>query len=235
MGCRAPVLPAQDPDRPARPHPHPAPGRRPVGLHQAFGERVRPLRGRARIDVDLGGPRIRRLARPAGAQEQRRRGDRRRRPERRHGLRGDEQRRLHGRLADRGAERQRHVDRPAGRRDERLSLAPHLVQAVPLAARDRPPPVREVSPRRRARDQAHRGIRPRPGGGRHAVRGAGPLLCRADRRPQSRPSPAGAAQRPRRHRLGPDPGPCRDPQGARLRPGRAVGGPLSRRGQLRCR
>ena len=59
----------------------------------------------------------------AGRQQQRGRRDRRRRDERRHGLRGDEQRRRAAQPADRGAERQRHVDRPAGRRACRRHLS----------------------------------------------------------------------------------------------------------------
>ena len=59
-----------------------------------------------------------------------------------------------------------------------------------------------------------RGLRDR----RHAVRGAGLLLCRADRRPQSRSSAAGAAQCARRRDRA-DPGACRHAKGQGLRPG----------------
>ena len=123
LGRRPPGLSAQDPDRPPRPHPHPAPGRRPVRLHAPQRKRVRPVRCRAQLDLDLRGARHGGGARSQGRPQQRHRGDRRRRHERRHGLRGDEQRRLHGDAADRHPQRQRHVDRTARRCDERVPVA----------------------------------------------------------------------------------------------------------------
>ena len=85
-----------------------------------------------------------------------------------------------------------------------------------------------------AQGGARRGIHPRLLDRRHAVRGDGLLLCRADRRTQFRSSASRLAQRAR-HAERPDPDPCRDPEGQRLRARgefrRQVpwGGPLQRR------
>ena len=127
-----PVLSAQDPDRAARPHPHAARRRRALGLHPAGGERLRPVRGGAFLDLDLGGARLRGGARPRRA-GRRRRGlrDRRRGDVGGHGLRGDEQRRAHEGAAVRHPERQRDVDRAAGRGDVEVPVAALRRRAVP--------------------------------------------------------------------------------------------------------
>ena len=235
LGRRPPGLSAQDPHRPARPHPHPAPGRRPLRLHQAGGERVRPVRRRPFVDLDLVGARHGGRARPEGRGQQRHRGDRRRRDVGRHGLRGDEQCRRHGFAPDRHPQRQRHVDRAAGRRHVGLSVAPVVGPRLPLAARDRQaarqaPAQADQGPRR-----ARRGICPRHDDGRrHAVRGSRLLLCRPDRRPQHRPPAAGAQERARRQDRA-DPGPRRHPEGQGLRAGRELGRQVPRRRQVRRR
>ena len=198
LGRRPPGLPAQDPDRPARPHPHAAPAGRPLRLHPPGGERLRPVRRRAQLDLDLGRPRHGDRGQARRHRAQRDRGDRRRGDERRHGLRGHEQHRRHARPADRDPQRQRHVDRPAGRGDERLPVEGGL-----LAHLSRLPPRRQAAHRVLAVAAADRGL---AGGGvrararhrRHAVRGAGLLLHRPARRPQSRPPDPGARERARR-------------------------------------
>ena len=206
----------------ARPHPHAAPGRRPVRLHQARGERIRPLRRRAFLDLDFGRPRHGGGARSAGRDAQRRRGDRRRRDVGRHGLRGDEQCRRDGFAPDRHPQRQRHVDRAAGRRDVGLSRAARF-RAAPICS------LREIGKQLAKRlpkfveQQAARGggICARLRDRRHAVRGARLLLRRADRRAQSRPPAAGAEERARRQGRA-DPRPRRDAEGQGLRAGRGL-------------
>ena len=235
LGCRASVLPAQDPHRPAGADPHPSPGRRALGIHETLRERVRPLRRRARVDLDFLGARIRRLPRPAGQEEPGRRGHRRRRAHRRHGLRGHEQRGLDGHAPHRGPQRQRDVDRPPGRRDERIPLAADLVQALPFDPRYRTARGGEISAGGRTRGEEGREVCPRPRDRRNALRGARLLLRRADRRPQPGPSSAHPAQREGRCRLGSDPGPRLHEEGEGLCSGGGVRGPVPRGFQLRRR
>ena len=188
LGCRPSGLSAQDPDRTARPHPHDPAGRRPVRVHQAVGERIRPVRRGAQLDLDLGRARHGGGARLQGREARRDRGDRRRGDERRHGLRGDEQCRIDGCAADRHPQRQRHVDRAAGRRIERASVARPDLAPVPVVApyrrRSGEAPAEAPGNRRAPRRGAGAQLRDR----RHAVRGTRLLLCRPDRRAQYRPS-----------------------------------------------
>ncbi len=130
LGRRAPDLRAQDPDRPPRRDGPAADGGRPVGLSAPQRERVRHLRHRAFVDVDLGGARHGDRRAAQGRAAARRRGDRRRRDERRHGVRGAQQRRRGRRRPARDPQRQRDVDLGAGRRAQQLSRAAAVVAAV---------------------------------------------------------------------------------------------------------
>ena len=130
----------------------------------------------------------------AGEKRQCHRRDRRRRDVGRHGLRGDEQCRRDEFAPDRHPQRQRHVDRAAGRRDVGLSGAADLRPHLSVAARDRQAARAAPAEVRRGEGAARRGICARHRDRRHAVRGARLLLCRPDRRPQSRSPAAGAAR-----------------------------------------
>ena len=206
LGRRPSGLSAQDSDRAARPHPHAAHGRRPLRLHQARRERIRPVRRGAFLDLDLGRPRHGGRARSFRRRQQRHRGDRRRRDDRRHGLRGDEQCGRDGLAPDRHPQRQRHVDRAAGRRAVGLSGAADFRPHLHVAARHRPAACAQDAEGPGEEGAARRGIRARLPHRRHDVRGARLLLRRPDRRAQSRPPAARAEERARRQ-AGSDPGP----------------------------
>ena len=194
LGRRPPDLSAQDPDRPPRGDADPAQAGRPLGFPAARREPVRRLRHRALVDVDLGRARHGGGRAPEARDAQGRRGHRRRRALRRHGLRGAQQRRRERGRPRRRAERQRDVDLARRRR----AHAPPR-EAAGRAGRGGPPRRagphrphaagrrRARAPRRRARERHDRAV--------DAVRGAGIPLHRADRRPRPRRAAARAAPR----------------------------------------
>ena len=214
LGRGASGLPAQDPDRPARPDPDPAPGRRAVRLHQARRERIRPVRRGAFVDLDLGRPRAWRWRATS--------------PGRPHNVIcviGDgamSAGMAYEAMNNAGAMNSRLI---VILNDNNMSIAPPVGA---LSGLSRPPGLRPrlpLRPRRRMQQLAKHlppfleqravgdgGICARPGHRRHAVRGARLLLCRPDRRPQSRPSAAGAQERARCQGRA-DPGPCGDQEG----------------------
>ena len=137
LGRRPPGLSAQDPDRPARPHPHAAAGRRAIRLHQARRERIRSRSARRIPPPPFRPGSAWRWRATSGAATTASSRHRRRRHVGRHGLRGDEQCRRAEFAPDRHPERQRHVDRAAGRGDGRLSGAALLRPRLSLAPRHR--------------------------------------------------------------------------------------------------
>ena len=106
LGRRPSKLPAQDPHRPARPHPNPAAGRRTVRFHQARRKRLRSFRRRPLLHFDLSRARHGGRARPRGKKAQCHRGHRRRGNVGRHGLRSHEQCRRAQRTAHCHSQRQ---------------------------------------------------------------------------------------------------------------------------------
>ena len=164
---------------------HAAPARRHQRLSAARRERVRHLRHRAFVDLDLGRARHGGGGQAQGRGPQGGRGHRRRRDERRHGVRGAQQRR---RLACRHAgraERQRHVDLAAGRRAEPLPRAPDERQVLRRCARHRQDGAEERAAAVRA-GAPPRGACQGHGRARHDLRGVRLQLRRPDRRPRPR-------------------------------------------------
>ncbi len=181
------------------------------------------------ISAGLGLCRGEQAGRHAGQGDRR---HRRRRDERGHGVRSDEQRRTGGQPADRDPERQRHVDRAAGGRPVRLSRAHGVEQRISRPADHGVQNGREnVAPGAQLARQGGR-IHARHGDRRHVVRRAGLLLCRPDRRAQSRSSDARAGKCARQ-RAGAGADPCRHDEGQGLRPCRRKRRQISRRGEIR--
>ena len=202
----------------------------PSGFPRRIESRVRHVRHRAFVDVDLGGARHghRRAAQGRGARGGR--GDRRRGDERRDGLRGAQQCRHRRRRHAGDPQRQRHVDLGAGGGVQQPPRAPAVrprLQLHPARRQGNALPAAAGAGARQALGRAHEGHGP----SRHAVRGVRLQLHRADRRPRSRyahqdarecPRAEGAAAAARRH-----------PQGLRLRARRGRPHSLPRRPEVR--
>ena len=210
----------------------------PVGLPEPGRVRARPGGEQPRVDLAVlrrrhgqGLPAARR-ARPHG-----RRGDRRRRADRRHGLGGAQQHRRRPRLAA-GHRGQRQ--RPLLPADDRRARQPPVRDPgqPALRAGARPdqdhghqhPGRRQPAVRRAARRQeGPQGLPPAAG----AVRGPRPQVHRPDRRPRRADDGARAAPGGRVRQAGAG---ARDhPQGVRLRAGRAERGGLPPPGPGRAR
>ena len=156
LGHRPPGLRAQAAHRQARRLGAAQAHRRPVGLPEPGGEPARPRREQPRLHVAVLGRRHRARLRAHRPAPPRRRGDRRRRAHRRHGLGGAQQhRRGQGPQPRHRRQRQRPLLRPDDRR------------------RGRPAGVAAAAARLRARaGEGQAGAHQHPGGRRPALRGA---------------------------------------------------------------
>ena len=232
LGCRPPGLSAQDPDRPARPHPHAAPGGRAVRLHQARESEYDPFgaaHSSTSISAGLGMAVARDLQGGRNSVV---------------AVIGD------GAMS---AGMAYEAMNNAGALDARLivilndndmSIAPPTGAMSAYLARlasgrdlSRPARYRQEAdllpgqarrPRHHPRRRACARLRHR----RHAVRGARLLPHRPDRRAQSRAPDPGAEERPRQWRR-PGADPCRDAEGQGLSAGRGGQRQISRRQQVR--
>ena len=207
LGRRPPGLHPQDPDRPPRSVPRPAPQGGILGLPEPRGERARRLQHRPRLDRPLRRPRPGRRPRQAEGDAQGHRRRRRRQPDRR--------RRLGGPEPDRPPPREAH-HRPQLQRDVDLAeRRGHL--EIPLLPRHRPALPPDEGPCQDA-PQVDPGPRLADDQGRPGRRG--PL------QEDVLPRPALRGARPALHRPGPGPQPAVAHRGVR-------GGPEIR-GRARC-
>ena len=126
LGRRPPVLSAQDPDRPPRPHHHGEEEGRAGAVSASRGKRLRHLWRRPLLHVDqrCAGHGHRRAGQGRPAQDRRR--DRRWRDDRRHGLRGAQSRRRRQAGHACHPQRQPDVDQRKRRRADQDAGPPHV-------------------------------------------------------------------------------------------------------------
>ncbi len=182
VGCRSPMLSAQDPHRPPRPHPYDQAKGWPCAVSPTRRIRVRQFRRWTFVHLDIRRARHgdRRAAQWRRAQD--RRHHRRRRPHRRHGLRGAAPRRRPRPGPARDPQRQPDVDQRERRRTAENARA---ADDQPHAQRDARGHQTPFAPRRipvafsQALGRTHQGhVRTL-----HLVRGIRFPLLRSDRRP----------------------------------------------------
>ena len=234
LGRRPPGLSAQDPHRPARPHPHPAPGRRPV--------RASPSAPRANTT---------RSARPTPPPRSRRRSASPSRATcaatttRSIAVIGDGS--MSAGMAyeamNNAAETTKQlivilndndmsIAPPVGGMSAYLAR-PGLRRRLPVAAQARQARRRRPAAAAEGGRAQGRGIRPRHGHRRHLLRGAGLLLRRPDRRPQPGPPGPGAEERRARSSDRPVLVHVVTQKGKGYAPGRERRRQVPRRGQVR--